>query len=264
MNLNRNKAIVVFSGGQDSTTCLYLAIQEHGGENVTAISFNYGQRHAIELEAAQRIVAMANVKHEIIDIPPELLLSTSPLTSDAQLAQYTDHDSMAAEVGNNVEKTFVPMRNSLFLTIAANRAVAYGAANIYTGVCEADNANYPDCTSAFVDSIQNSINESLGLNEHDALDNDAVVIATPLIHSSKANTVRLAYSMPECWEAMAYTHTSYDGKYPPTDMNHANILRAKGFEDAGLPDPLVVRAWKEGVMPLPDSANYNSTFHKGA
>ena len=81
-------------------------------------------------------------------------------------------------------------------------------------------------------------------------------IWTPLINKSKAETVKIAHQIPECWEALAYSHTSYDGKYPPTDMNHANVLRADGFEKAGLPDPLVLRAVDEGLMELPETDNY--------
>lgn len=245
----QEKGIVVFSGGQDSTTCLFIAISKLGAKNVIAVSFDYGQRHSIELESAATIAKMAGVEHQIVKIPPEFLMSTSPLTSDAELAKYKDHDSMEAEVGTKVESTFVPMRNSLFLTIAANRAIALGVKHIYTGVCEADNANYPDCTLTFIRVIEHAINQSLGCR--------MIEIETPLIRANKRETVELSYRMPDCWNALAYSHTSYDGKYPPTDMNHANILRAKGFEDANKCDPLVVRAYREGLMELPLTKNYD-------
>ena len=83
-----------------------------------------------------------------------------------------------------------------------------------------------------------------------------IKIVTPLMRFSKAQTVKAAYAIPDCWSALAYSHTSYDGLYPPTGMNHANILRANGFLKADLPDPLVIRAFCEGLMRLPDTANY--------
>ena len=277
------KALVVLSGGQDSTTCLFWAINKFGVENVHAISFDYGQRHSIELESAMHVADMAgisdwrppvcatstptyrtdsgrmNMRHEFVDVRG-LLQSTSPLTSDNELDKYTDFDSMAEEVGNKVEKTFVPMRNTLFLTIAANRAVALGCRHIVTGICQADNANYPDCTNQFRNRLQDAFNESLFGKVVSV--KQELKIEAPLMYMSKADSVKLAMTLPGCMEALAYSHTSYDGKYPPTDMNHSNILRAKGFEEAGVPDPLVVRAVKEGLMQFPETANYNSiAFH---
>ena len=109
------KAVVVFSGGQDSTTCLYWAIRM--GYDIRAVTFDYGQRHRAEIDAAYQIARYAGVPHEIIELP-DVLDGTSPLVSDAQLEQYESHDSLPG----GLEKTFVPMRNQLFLTIAANRA----------------------------------------------------------------------------------------------------------------------------------------------
>jgi 7-cyano-7-deazaguanine synthase len=245
------KALVVLSGGQDSTTCLFWA--KDNFDEVHAITFNYGQRHIIELESAKKVAEMAGVKsHEIVDVP-NCLISTSPLTSDNPLEKYENAQQMDEVIGNRRELTFVPMRNALFLTIAANRAEALGIPNIVTGVCQMDNANYDDCREIFINATEDYINTALG---HDHRGTQPIEIHTPLMHLTKAETVDLALNLEGCYEALAYSHTSYDGKYPPTDNNHANVLRADGFEQAGVPDPLVLRAWCENLMELPDTDNY--------
>lgn len=257
--LSGKTALVVLSGGQDSTTCLFWALQYF--EKVHAVTFDYGQRHSIEIESAKTVVSMARshwsknfFQHEIIQVP-NCLVSCSPLTSNAQLEKYSSYKEMDAVIGDRVELTFVPMRNTLFLTIAANRAVALGATAIVTGICQEDNANYPDCRGSFRLVMEDAINISLGFTP---LEQDAgyIKILAPLMHLSKAESVMLAKDIPGAWDALAYSHTSYDGKYPPTDMNHSNVLRAEGFLKAGLPDPLVLRANKEGLMPLPNTKNY--------
>lgn len=247
------KAIVVLSGGQDSTTCLHIARKECN--EVHAITFNYKQLHQIEISAALRVARMLGAdSHEVIYIG-DCLVSASPLTNPAaKLEKYESAQQMDEVIGNRVEKTFVPMRNALFLTLAANRAVKHGARRIYTGVCEADNANYPDCTQRFIDRMEYMINQSLGIDDVDF--NKHISLYTPLIQTSKKESVLYAYAYPELWKALAYTHTSYDGMYPPTDMNHANVLRAQGFEEAGLPDPLVLRAMSENLVMRPLTDNY--------
>lgn len=246
--------LVVLSGGQDSTTCLFWAKSIcEPGDKLHAITFHYGQRHEIEIDAARKVSELADVdSHEVVYIP-RCLNSTSPLTSNNELEKYDNYEQMDKVIGNRVELTFVPMRNTLFLTIAANRAVELGCSMIVTGVCQEDNANYPDCRQRYIDAMERAINESLGAHVID--------IVTPLMHLSKAETVELAYQLgTEAWNALAYSHTSYDGKYPPTDNNHSNVLRAKGFEDAGRPDPLVLRAYREGLMSLPNTKNYEGSF----
>ena len=248
----KTKALVVLSGGQDSVTCLYWA-KKHFDE-VHAITFNYGQRHKREINAAILISTLAQVtSHELIEVP-NCLISSSPLTSDSKLEQYENPQQMEELIGTRRELTFVPMRNALFLTIAANRAEALGIPNIVTGVCQMDNANYDDCRASFIEATVEFINYALG---HDHRGTEPIRIHTPLMYLSKAQSIHLAQTLPGCMEALAYSHTSYDGKYPPTDKNHANVLRADGFEKAGVPDPLVVRAWKEGLMDLPNSSNYD-------
>lgn len=247
-----SKALVVLSGGQDSTTCLFWAKQHV--EEVHAITFDYGQTHAIEIEAASRVGKLAEVaSHEYVRLGA-ILKSMSPLTNPAvPLERYADYESMDQIIGDRVEKTFVPMRNALFLTIAANYAVALGAEFIMTGVCQADNANYPDCRQSFIDSQRRTINEALG---HQG---NGIAIVTPLMNLTKAESIRLAMDVGGYYP-LAFTHTAYDGKYPPVGHDHASVLRAHGFEEAGVPDPLVIRAVMEGYMSLPATANYSDAL----
>jgi len=253
--------MVVLSGGQDSTTCLGWALAEY--EQVSAVSFYYGQKHEIELAAAKQVVEHfktqtgRDIPFEIVSIGSTAFAGTSPLTnSKEQLELYNNHDEMEEIIGDRVEKTFVPMRNAVFLMLAANRAVCAGAAHLVTGVCQADNANYPDCREIFIEFAQDTINHALGL-ESDEFGGGPFQIQTPLMFLSKAESIRLALTLPHTYDALAYSHTAYDGVYPPKGKDHASVLRAHGFEEAGVPDPLVVRAYREGLMDLPETANYN-------
>lgn len=250
----KKRALVVLSGGQDSTTCLAWAIAQ--GYEVSAVTFNYNQRHSIELEAAVTIAKLAGVvSHEVISLGP-ILAGTSPLTNSAEeLETYRDYASMDAIIGDRVEKTFVPMRNALFLTVAANRAVVQRADFLVTGVCEADNANYPDCRKTFISAQEWTINEALGFNEKIA-DPRAMRILTPLISMTKAESIKLMMDLG-AYEWLAFSHTAYDGTYPPVSKDHASVLRAQGFLEAGVPDPLVIRAWSEGRMEIPTTSNYS-------
>lgn len=249
-------ALVVLSGGQDSTTCLFWAIQKFGVDNVSALTIDYGQRHQREIDAAIKIAGLAGIadRHEILKVG-NILESTSPLVSGNELEQYKDHHSLPG----GLEKTFVPMRNTLFLTLAANRAYANRAWKIVTGVCQEDYGGYPDCRRVFIDSLEMSFNLSVDETGNAASVGEPFTIHTPLMYLTKAETVHLAKSLGEdCWNALAYSHTAYDGAYPPDGRDHATLLRQKGFIEADLPDPLVVRAYKEGLMALPETPNYDS------
>jgi 7-cyano-7-deazaguanine synthase len=249
----KSKVLVVLSGGQDSTTCLFWAKQIF--DEVYTITFDYGQRHACELLAAGKVAGMVGVKETILVNIGDLLESTSPLVSDNKLAQYKD----AASLPGGLEDTFVPARNLLFLTLAANHAYARGIKTIVTGVCQEDFGGYPDCRQSFITAAECAINAAFG---YDVLDGvNQMVILTPLMNMTKAESVMFAAGMEGCFEALAYTHTGYDGKYPPTGKDHATLLRAKGFEEAHLPDPLVCRAIKEGLMEIPETTNYEGFRH---
>lgn len=247
----KTKALVILSGGQDSTTCLFWAIKNF--DEVSAVTYNYGQRHARELEAAAKVADMAGVKdHVIVDIG-SILQGSSPLVSQAQLEQYPDMYSLPG----GLEKTFVPGRNMLFLTLAANHAYARGITNLVTGVCEEDYGGYPDCRQDFITRAQEALSYGLAYDDNDPF--ALLKIHTPLMNLNKAATVWLAKNLgQDCFDALAYTHTAYDGAYPPLGNDHATLLRAKGFLEANLPDPLVLRAYEEGLMELPETSNYDS------
>jgi 7-cyano-7-deazaguanine synthase len=222
------KCIVVLSGGQDSTTCAAIAKQEC--DEVHAVTFDYGQRHSIELESATKIAqALQLTSHEIIQIK-DLLLSTSPLVSGEKVETYEDPDS----VPSGIASTFVPCRNSLFLAIAANRAAFIDCQTIYTGVCETDYSGYPDCRRIFIDSLQQSL--SLGISGSAR----NLEIKTPLMWLTKAQTVMKAQEVlgDRFEEIMELTHTCYQGVLGGCGECAACLLRDKGFKEAGVVDPL--------------------------
>lgn len=233
------KSIVLLSGGQDSTTCLYWALDR--GREVETLSINYGQRHAAEIDAARHIARHVGVIHSVIDVP-DVLAGMSPLVSNQPLEQYADSSALPG----GVEKTFVPLRNQLFITLACNRALVVGAQEVIIGVCADDYEGYPDCRPQYIYELEHAM----------ALGGAPVLVTTPLIDLTKREIVQLGAHLPGCYEMLAYTLTSYDGAYPPIGHDHATLLRQKGFADAGLPDPLVLRAVAEGLMERPNLPGY--------
>lgn len=228
--MQQNRAVVLLSGGQDSTTCLYWAISRFS--RVFAISFDYNQRHSIELKCAKIIAEKAQVSWEILETCQ--LRSTSPLTSNNQVQHYKSVEDLP----QGIEPTFVPCRNILFLTIAANYSISKKAMNIVTGVCQVDYGGYPDCRSEFISSVEKTLN--LGIFGHHykySQIREQIKIHTPLMYLSKKETVLLAKEL-NCIEALADTHTCYEGKTPPCKKCHSCLLRERGFKEAGIEDPL--------------------------
>lgn len=223
------KSLVILSGGQDSAICAAIASQLF--DEVHAVTFNYGQRHAIEIESAIAVARKLNLSsHEIIDMGA-ILKGTSPLISDNKLGQYDGPQDLPG----GVEPTFVPMRNLLFLTIAANRAVVHGIQDMFTGVCEADFGGYPDCRATFVKSAEQTIREGID----SAL---RFTIHAPLMHVTKAESVLIGQRVlgARFDEVMELTHTCYAGIKGGCGKCHACIIRDRGFTEAGVDDPI----WK--------------------
>jgi 7-cyano-7-deazaguanine synthase len=218
-----DKALVVLSGGQDSTTCLYWAIDRYGPENVYSVTFDYGQRHRIELDCATEIASFANIPNSILPIDTFRALGGDALTDpDIEVDSSSDDEK-------DLPNTFVPGRNLIFLTFAAAFAYQRGITHIVTGVAQTDYSGYPDCREDTMESLQAALRQGM---ESD------VQIHTPLMHLSKKETVELAEDLG-AMPAMAMTHTCYNGARPPCGACPACLLRAKGFAEAGVPDPLM-------------------------
>lgn len=215
-----DRALVVLSGGQDSTTCLYWAIDKYKRENVEAVTFDYGQRHRIELECARTICQDAGIVQVELPIDTFQALGGNALTN-AEI-------DIAEGVDGELPSTFVPGRNLIFLTFAAAHAWQRSITNIVTGVAQTDYSGYPDCRQETIDSLSTTL--QLGMDQ-------TFVIHTPLMNLSKKETVLLADSLGAI-KAMAQTHTCYEGVRPPCEKCPACILRAKGFSEAGINDPL--------------------------
>jgi 7-cyano-7-deazaguanine synthase len=219
-------ALVVLSGGQDSTTCLYWAIDRFGREAVSSITFDYGQKHRIELECARNVAADAGVPNVCLPIDTFSALGGDALT-DASVAVSQDTDAES-----ELPVTFVAGRNLIFLTFAAAYAYRHGAQHLVTGVAQTDYSGYPDCREETIVALQKAI--SLGMDRK-------FTIHTPLMHRSKKDTVELALELGAL-DAMALTHTCYNGRRPPCGECQACRLRAKGFAEAGVADPLLETA----------------------
>lgn len=218
------KALVVLSGGQDSTTCLYWAMARFGRENVSSVTFDYGQRHRIELSAAAEIADFAGVPNVVLPIDTFAALGGDALTA----TDITVESTLDAKTG--LPNTFVPGRNLIFLTFAAAFAYQRNIAHLVTGVAQTDYSGYPDCREETMSALQTAIQQGM---ESD------IQIHTPLMHLSKKETVELARDLGAL-QAMAMTHTCYKGERPPCGHCAACELRAKGFAEAGVTDPLLL------------------------
>jgi len=219
-----DKALVVLSGGQDSTTCLYWAIDRFGRENVSSVTFDYGQRHRIELISAAEIADFAGVPNVILPIDTFAALGGDALT-ETDIAVETVLDDKTG-----LPNTFVPGRNLIFLTFAAAFAYQRKIAHLVTGVAQTDYSGYPDCREDTMNSLQTAIQQGM---------ESEIQIHTPLMHLSKKETVELAQELGAL-PAMAMTHTCYNGERPPCGHCAACELRAKGFAEAGVVDPLLL------------------------
>jgi 7-cyano-7-deazaguanine synthase len=226
--MSQPKAVVLLSGGLDSATALAIARAE--GFACHALSFAYGQRHAVELEAARRVAAaLGAVEHKIATIDLRIF-GGSALTSDLPVPKDR------AEMTNGVPITYVPARNTIFLSFALAWAEVLEASDIYIGVNALDYSGYPDCRPEFIHAFEHMSN----LATKAAVEGRTRIhIRTPLIELTKAEIVRLAL---ELGVPLELTHSCYDPDASGRACGACDscLLRAKGFREAGIADPACV------------------------
>ena len=211
------KALIVFSGGQDSTACLGWAKNRY--EEIECISFFYGQKHSIELEKSKEICKLEGIKQTIINIDFLGGLVNSALTSNGDVsAKHKDNNDLPA--------SFVPNRNALFLTLAHAYAQKIKAQDIITGTCQTDYSGYPDCRQEFIDLFEKTLNLGSATN---------LKIITPLMDLTKAETFKLAEKENCLNLVINYSHTCYNGSVIFNEWGFgcgecpACELRKKGF-----------------------------------
>jgi len=224
----RPRAVVLLSGGLDSTTV--LAVARHDGFDVAALSVRYGQRHAAELEAAARSAQrMGIARHEIVDLDLRAF-GGSALTADIPVPKNRD----ASDIGAGIPVTYVPARNTVFLALALAFAETLGAADIFLGVNALDYSGYPDCRPAFIEAFEHLAN----LATKAGVDGTSRFrIHAPLLHLSKAGIIAIGLSLGVDY---GVTCSCYDPL--PTGEAcgrcDACLLRLRGFEAAGVRDPI--------------------------
>jgi 7-cyano-7-deazaguanine synthase len=221
------RAIILLSGGIDSTTALAIAIAE--GYETYALSFDYGQRHQMETQAARRVANSLGAKaHRVAKIDLRIF-GGSALTDDLDVPKQRSEK----EIGHGIPVTYVPARNTIFLAYALAWAEVIGAADIFLGVNAIDYSGYPDCRSEFIEAFETLAN----LGTKAGVEGRRFQIHTPLIKFSKAEIIRKTI---ELGVDLSLTHTCYD----PTPQGLACgecdscLLRLKGFRQAGMKDPI--------------------------
>ncbi|MCB1260598.1 MAG: 7-cyano-7-deazaguanine synthase QueC [Acidimicrobiales bacterium] len=219
-------AIVLLSGGLDSATCLAIACES--GYDVVALSFRYGQRHLVELTAAAALAERAGVEHVVVDVDLSAF-GGSALTTEVPVPK---HD-VVADLDADIPVTYVPARNTVFLSLALALAEVRGADDLFIGVNAVDYSGYPDCRPEFIAAFERLANVA---TRAAVADGRRLRVHTPLIALTKADIIRRGVELGVDYAA---TITCYDPGTDGSACGHCDacLLRRQGFVDAGVPDP---------------------------
>ncbi len=225
--MNREKAVVLLSGGLDSATCLAIARSE--GYDVHALAFRYGQRHAVELAAAEAVAKAMEVGNlAVVDIDLRQF-GGSALTADIAVPKGRTDTQMTADI----PVTYVPARNTVFLSYGLAFAEVLGAFEIFVGVNALDYSGYPDCRPEYIKAFEQMANLALKACVEGS---GRLRIRTPLLELTKAQIIRRGHQLGVDY---ALTHSCYDPAEDGAACGECDscLLRKKGFAEAGLPDP---------------------------
>lgn len=225
--MTKQKAVVLLSGGIDSTTCLAMAVDEHGADSVTALTMYYGQRHEVELNSARDVAAYYGVHHIEKDLSTVFEFDKSPLRGGAPVPEGSYGDAGTHDE-DGMATTYVAFRNGVFLATAASIAYALGASEVYYGA-HADDATgnaYPDCTVSFYQSMHASIYEGTGKK---------VGLHAPLVNENKAGVVEIGLRLGAPYHL---TWTCYNGGLIPCGKCTTCTDRIKAFKLNGTVDPV--------------------------
>ena len=215
-----NKALVILSGGMDSTTLLYEVIEKHGKENVSAITFDYGQRHKKEIGCAMETASELHISLKILDLYILNEIAPSTLTREELEIPEGHYES------ENMKQTVVPNRNMVLISLAASYAIGIGAKYLYYGAHSGDHSIYFDCRKEFVESISNTIK---------LCDETGLILKAPYIDIDKGDIVIRGKKLNVNYKS---TWTCYKGKEKACGKCGSCIERLEAFEKAGISDPI--------------------------
>lgn len=231
MSRTQKKAVCLLSGGLDSTTA--LAIAQEQGFDVHAMSFRYGQRHSVELSKAEFFATARGVSHHVIVDFDLRMIGGSALTADIDVPKHQD----ASDIGPGIPVTYVPARNTIFLSFALGWAEVLGAEDIFIGVNALDYSGYPDCRPEYIATFEALANRATKAGVEGT---QHLKIHAPLMEMTKADIVRRGLELGVDY---AETSSCYDPSPEGKPCGHCDscLLRAKGFEEVGVPDPLYLK-----------------------
>jgi len=229
------KSIVLFSGGLDSTTAIYWALERY--EKVFALTFDYGQRNRIELDMAGKVAQKLSVPQKILRVNLKQIGGSSLTDTRLSLPQYERME----ESEEGLPSTYVPFRNGIFLALAAAWAEVVGIKEIVCGFNVIDSPNYPDTRKQFVQAMQEAIN----LGTKASLSPEKIKIIAPFLKMKKSDIIKEGLSLNVDY---SFAISCYCGEEIPCQKCSSCVLRQKAWEEVGLQDPLILRLEEEGKI----------------